>query len=686
MRKIALLFILLFSAVATFYAARNLPNQVETFDLSHKGSKARSEIAEEEPQREPSKVIVPPTPEPKDTREVWPPVEDDDKEDDYQRAKSYLDQGKDKEFVRILEKNPRNRKEWLELLIEYSVKNQDYAQLVVIYHHDPEIFRENEEAAALLGKALIDSGKDSLYWGLRKEWEGREQKESSWIVLDADAYLFQGRRDDAIDQLKSKEFHGKEDVPRLYRLALLHLAENPKKAYEWLTKAKTIDPENAEVLSYRGKILEMAGKKDLAFGDYYEAWSLNPLNGKSIAQLSDFYFRQNDFGRALEILSKNFDKTEDNALLIKALFLGKVIKPFKIPKKQSLSPYVQYLGNLSPWEFWDESTFDRIKSHNSILETEQSAFWLRLLSHLKNGEKQEALELLRENPFASASWNPELELSLKEILIYQLYGSLSLANRDLPLSKLEKKARDSLSEKNTFLGRLTNYALRFEEDPYLYIPQEDKDILSGDLAYVSALLETNWIESALNIYRDNEGAKPPKWLTLELAKGYEANRSYNKALEFALGQNESPELNLFLANLLVREGKTDAAIKKLNEIREQTGAVALDASWLKSLILIDKGDYARARAEIQLNIDLDQSVRGKELLAKAALLEGRGDLAEEIYTHIAAESLEAKSYLARRYFEKGNYPLARKLTIELLEKNPSSEILKKNLTQIESAN
>lgn len=711
MRKIAILSFLVLTAVLAFYAARTLPNYFETFDIKHSRTlttkpsfERKKELVLDESILE--EVALPPeNNKTKKNEEVAPQTEEQDDPakdvDDYAVAKLLLNNGNHRDFLSLIEKKKGQLdfkslegKPWLALVMDYARKNSDYEQLFLIYCFDPTVFEQDEEASLLLGKALIDSGRDPLYWALRKGWQNRSQKETSWLVLDADAYFFQGRRDEAVNVLSSKEFVSKEDVPRLYRLALLHVAENPKKAFEWLTQAKKLDPDNIEVLSYRAKMLEMAGKNDLAFNDYYAAWTVNPTDPKTIAQMTDFYFRQKDFPKALDILSASINEIQDPQLVIKALFLAKVVKPAKLNKVLDnrgglvLGPYIQYLANLRPWEFWDESYFERLGTpSHQILETEQSAYWLRLLSFLRNDEKQEAWDLLKENPFINQSWNPELEVTIKEILAYQLYGSLGLKNKEISLSKGEIKARESLAKmaNDSFMKRINAYSLSSEEDPYIHLGQEEKDLLSGNLSYIAALLELEWTEGALVIYNENERTKIPGWLSLALAKGYENNRNLSRMLEFASRQPESAALNLFIAESLIQAGKIEPALKKLNEIKNEEGEIATEAAWLRALTLIERGEYARARAEIQLNAALDQSLKGKELLAKAALLEGKADLAEEIYGEIAGDSFEGKSYLARRHFENGNFALSKRLTLELLEKDPHNELLRQNMILIEKA-
>ncbi|CRX37402.1 tetratricopeptide repeat protein [Estrella lausannensis] len=748
MRKIAFVLMLVVSAALAFVAARYLPNQLETFDIkdvqpeswprgalleeknedialadaprkrwnspetslatsneeeSSQGETIGGESDESDKEAEPEPGIdsheelktkeEPETPPQKEA----PSKSAEDEAEAYATAERLFKKGDEGKFLLYTEKNKKYLnpntefgQKWLSLLLDHAIEKKDESQLVILSQFAPGLFKNNEEASLLLAKAFIDSARDESYRKLRNSWKGSEQNEAGWLVLDADAYLFEGKRMEAIELLKSRQFEGKQDVPRLFRLALMQIAENPKTAFEYLTKAKELDPQNTEVLSYRGRILEMAGKGDQAFSEYFSAWYQKPLDPKTVEQLSDFYIRQGRFDRALDVLEANLDRTNDSALLSKALFLSKTVKPLKEVKKVEASDpasnqYVQYLANLRPWEFWDESQFERLSKQENLSLSEQSAFWLQLLSYLRKDEKQQALELLKNNPFSNQSWNPSLELALKSILTYQLYGSPALKGKDIPLSKLEIKLRESLQNKANpgFISRVNSYALKSEEDPYITLRQEDKDMLLSHMAYVAALLETGWTEAALDMFNESAKEAAPDSVLVNLTKAYGTNRSIAKALEFAKRQRESNELNYTIAELLIRDGQVEPAIKLLSEVKDEKGNLSQQAAWLRTLAYIEKGDFARARNEIQLNAGLDQSLKGKELLAKAALLEGKVDLADAIYADIAGESMEAKSYLARRYFERGNIALSKKLTLELLENNPGSEVLRKNLKMIE---
>lgn len=83
--------------------------------------------------------------------------------------------------------------------------------------------------------------------------------------------------------------------------------------------------------------------------------------------------------------------------------------------------------------------------------------------------------------------------------------------------------------------------------------------------------------------------------------------------------------------------------------------------------------------------ELKESLVGKELLARGAMLAGEYDAAERIYGEIERDSLEAKAYFARKAFGSEDWNRARKLTEELIEEMPDSIVLHENLAAIAAA-
>ena len=115
----------------------------------------------------------------------------------------------------------------------------------------------------------------------------------------------------------------------------------------------------------------------------------------------------------------------------------------------------------------------------------------------------------------------------------------------------------------------------------------------------------------------------------------------------------------------------DAALDHLSKLAKEDNDVGMRAAWLISLILIDKGQFAEAKAIIESQPRLAENVLGKETLARIALLEGNNDLANKLYQSLEKVSAEAKSYLARKAFMDKDWKKAHELTEDLLREYPT---------------
>ncbi len=110
--------------------------------------------------------------------------------------------------------------------------------------------------------------------------------------------------------------------------------------------------------------------------------------------------------------------------------------------------------------------------------------------------------------------------------------------------------------------------------------------------------------------------------------------------------------------------------------------ISYRATWLMSLIYIDKGQLKEAKDTISNNPQLFKDVLGKETLARIALIEGNNDRAYEIYSSIEKDSSEAKSYLAKKAFSEKDWKKARELTESLIQEYPNNLMIRANLEKI----
>lgn len=577
--------------------------------------------------------------------------------------------------------------QWLELLLQASLETKDIAQLTIIFEFFPELFKDQEIASLRVADYYIINNQPKDYLKIRSLWSDRETKVASWLVLDADRLLLEGRRKEAVELLESRSFNYKADVGRLTRLALILTNEDPKKAWSFLGEAYAKDPQNPDIRSYRAKLLESVGKYQLAHCEYQAASRLDPQNLFLKDQLAEFYLRQRQYPKAIEIWKENLTAPSLDTIWLKTLFWNKIAKPIafdweETPMPQGkLDPLIQYLVRLSPENFWDQEAFNRIANRQFFLRNQQETFWLQLASLLIDQRESEASQLLKYNPFSTTSWNPELEIALKRTLNYRQTGSLKLNPSDLSPTELAYALPKEMVP--SFFQELEELAKKEEEEDSKTIPEEMHHLLLSKEVFSALFLAAGWNEIGLRLHTfpiiPNEF---PEWVSYGITKALQENRSSLEAMQFAALQKPTPELSMLVAEFLIAEGNSEEALSKLIKLSKTETEIGYRSAWLSSLLLMEKGNYEQARIMIYSHPQLVHDLLGQETLARIAHLEGDSDLANRLYAALEQDSPEARSYLARKAFNDKDWKRARELTEQLIKDYPDNPLLKENLQKI----
>lgn len=608
---------------------------------------------------------------------------------DFQTAEELLANDEPEDALEIIHRykpqmealDPQGLK-WMELFIKGSVDTRDARQLVVLYEFFPEIFKDHENASLLVADAYITTNNLKGYEKVRSLWTDRETKVAAWFVLDVDQLLLQGRRQEAIEKLKSRSFNNKADVGRLVRLALLYGNEDPKRAWAYLAEAYGKDPHNPDVRSYRAKLLESVGKNTLAHQEYQAATRINPTNLFLKDQLVDFYLRHRQYPMALDLLQTNLAPPSLGNIWVKSLFWNKVTTPIKfdwastpIPDGK-LNSLIRYLIDLGPDVFWDQKTFGHISHAKYFLKTRQETFWLRLLQHLKDKDEAEADKLLRYNPFATTSWYPQFEVALKRVMNYRKNKTLKIDASQMAPEELLATLPETADPK--FFEELEQLAESGEE-----VPEPIHNLLMGKEAFTAAFLAAGWSEAGLQLHvlpiiPDDY----PEWVSFAITQALFHNRSNLEAMEFAALQKKTPQLELLMAEMKIAGGDPEAALKELVPLARDDNEIGYRAAWLASLLYIERQEYDSARTVINSQPRLVQDVLGQETLARIAHLEGNKQLADRLYRSIETKSPEARSYLARKAYQEQDWDRARELTEQLIIDYPENPTLRDNLNRI----
>jgi hypothetical protein len=610
---------------------------------------------------------------------------------DLENVEALINLGRAEEALNLIEKyqelillgNAPSSEKWLKALIKASELSLSIPQLLSLHEFNPEMIEQFEKASLLVADAHITTGKVNEYETLRKNWQGKENYSNAWLTLDADHLLLQGKKEDAIKLLQSQSFNNETDVERLIRLAILTMNDDPKLAWEFLSEAYTKSPTNPFVRSYRAHLFELENKLPLAEAEYSAALEKTPQDLFLRDQLAEFYLRNNETEKAVQTWQEGLGLQAKDALWIKTIFWSKVLHPKQVDWKtlssseEPLSPFTKYLLALPNDQFWNSISFENLSNTSTILETEQAAFWLRLLNALKQNQEEQAWELLQNNSFANHSWNPELETTLKRILNYRKTKTLVLEGESLKTPH-QKPAHSSLFIKLELLA--TEERLKQASTK---IPESIHALLSSKEAFAAALLDAGWQEAALRLHTMQLVPENfPDWFTVKLTEALRTNRSIKEALQFASLQEPTQPLSVLIGELFLEEGKAEAGIKELTPLATAKSDEGFKAASLLSLYYLNQKRYPEARHVIQKQPLLLQSVKGKELLARIALLEGNKEEATQLYTSIERNSNEAKSYLARKAFAEKNWQKAQQLTEDLLQMYPTNQLLRDNLTKV----
>ncbi len=621
---------------------------------------------------------------------------------DFEQVNSLLAEGNPTAAAEIIQEYGENLSitkpqgiDWLIPTVEALRLEANVPGLILMYQRFPRGFEDNEEATLLVAAGLLAQRKIDDYRLVRDQWREKTQKPPSWFVLDVDALLVDGKRQEALDLLNSTSFEGSDDTGRLVRLALIHAKDNLETAWNILAEALAKDPTNTDVTSYRAQILEAIKKPALARLEYLSAIQKDPDNAYLVHQLAEFYRRHGHYALALEAWTHALDFPDSDVVWLKTSFWERMAVPLQkepasTPQPDGdLTPLVNFVRKIPEGQFWDEYSFEHVKEYPKFLRTQQETFWLRLAESFREGKEEQAAELLDFNVFNSSSWAPELEKALKQIVAYRRYGVLhidELSPKDAVAKGAAPSETPTAASKHQFFQRLEDIALESPVGmPILDVPPDLQALLHSDYAYAAAFLANGWLEAALtfpvpSVVPDNY----PDWLAFAYTQALRFTRGPLPALNFATKQKPNPALSLIIGELMVATGSPEAGIQTLKPLSLKDTDVGMRAAWLISLLHVERKEFNEARATIQAHPSLGQNIVGKETLARIALQQGDITRADSLYEAIGSESLEAKFYLARRAFSEKNYDRALKLTQQLIIDFPDNPQLRADLEKLKA--
>lgn len=569
---------------------------------------------------------------------------------------------------------PKYEKEWLSLLLEATIDLKNDRLLYSLYEYRPTLFDDKEQEALLVAtEALLKQNFDMIDT-LQQKWKNESIHPHAWTLLEADKLAIQNKPEAAIELLNNKTFYGDFEVNRLLRLALLNEKEHPRISWEYLTKALRSAPFTSDLHYYRGKLLEGTHNRDLALLEMKEAIHKNQNDPFYKEEVVKEHLKHKELKEAYLLLNESLSsKTAplSDELLIKALFLDKIYKPLtidltkvKVPDEK-MTPFIRYLLALKPGEVWNPSLLHQQPTTLQLKENLVEALWLETIFDLKIGNEAIALKRLQTHE------------DMREFSKELYDGLLIVINQRSPQLALLPKERSPLN------GRIHPLFKQLENPPY---SKELENLLLSPESYSALFLAAGWNEAALYLHQmDYIAADLPSWITFGLTHAYASNRGKEKALNFAKAQQQTPQLTLLIAELMIQNNEQDGAIALLTPLSVAPKDVGLKAAKLLSSIYLKQDLLEKAESVVQKNPLYSNSIDGQEQLARIAIKAGNRASAEKILNNIVSDSIEAKSYFAKKALISKEYEKALKLTEELLERLPHNKELKAQYFEITEA-
>ena len=554
-------------------------------------------------------------------------------------------------------------------------------ELAAIYQRAPARICVDEEASLVLARAFLASRNHSALDAIRKSWASHETRPADWLVLDSDGFLAANKLLAAEKVLRSKQFTGTAEASRLERLALLIARNDLPQAWQLLSTATELDSHNPELRSFRGQMLEAAGKPAAARLEYLAAVMAQTNNPLLTDQLAEFYRRQNNYDAALATWETALTQPSYDFIALKTAFWQRFIRPGnfaadKVPDGE-LQPLAKWIGTLDAAKFFDYTSFNLLPSSDRILHQRPEIFWLRLANALQQKHETEAAELLKFNPFRARSWQPDLEIALARILHYRLKHSLNP-------TELITASSTAAGERHEFFAQLETLTAQERATGRAAVPADLDVLLHGPDAFAAAFLAAGWREAALRLCEVRKvSPTEPAWFAYGLAQCLRANRSPAAALDFLGKQNSDPTLKLLTAEIKIQTGDSHAGLADLALLAPQNSAVGFRASYILALANVDAKKFAEAKQWVLQNPPLAADLLGRELLANVAVRTGQTAEATAIYQSIVQTSIPAKAFLAKQAFDRRDWTEARRLTGELVQLAPEDLQFRANLGVID---
>ncbi|GAB5558389.1 MAG: hypothetical protein SynsKO_00360 [Synoicihabitans sp.] len=579
-----------------------------------------------------------------------------------------------KEFWRTFgsKLSQEEERRWRALDITTSERTGDLARLVWLESEFPDLMRENESASLLVVRTFAAAGQPDDAERVRDAWRGREQKPSWWFYWEVDQLIAAGNSEEVRMLLEGRRFEGEADAGRLLRLALL--ARNPIEAWSALQKAVEQDPRNVDARSFRAQMLERAGATEQAQVEYVSALVADPQDIVRRDQLAQFYLRHGNATQALQTWREGLTPAAPDFLWLRVMLWerlhGGTGDAIPEPAVGNWTELIGALDRLPADVFWnDAALMEPVLKRRAAVRPE--VVLLGVLELLKSGQEMEALERITALNDETAALAPVGFAAIKAVLRWRLL-ELQPDFGFLPQPAPGVVEHDVMTQ-------LRNW-------PAEGLSEEMKGVVLGDHVWSAMMLAIGWPQAAVIMAEaETDDSDAPSWWHYGITVALDGTRGRERALAHLQSVSDrGPTLQLLDAELKW-ESDPSAARSESAKLATLQGNTGFRAAWLLATDALQNGDASRAVAVIRAQPQLESSLAGKELLARAELAAGNASAAGIIYRELGVNSLEAGMWLARQAFTAQDWDEARELTLALIDRFPTQVELRANLEKIDEA-
>lgn len=543
---------------------------------------------------------------------------------------------------------------------------------------DPNLL---ESAELQLAREAVQLGQTDVYKKYSDKWFAKTAFSGQWILLQADYLLAAGKPEEALKYLKEATLTGPEDALRYARLALIE-AKEPWKAIQTLDQGLSKDPKNAELLSFRAQIQEAGGRVQDARLDYVAAVLSDRKNPLHRDILANFYLRNGDLRAAAETWHGAAEETGLGLYAMKAWFWFRMSgtrpsTPIPSCPKDAWKDFVTALAGIPDHIFWDPSLESTLPL-GAGTESRPEITWLRLLESIRNQDTGLALSRLN-------SGFPHSAEDLWPGLAVRLLANLSAIENQDPRSVLAGRIVPSVSDgAHTFLRKFHRWASSSGNETE---HKEFETWLSQPESMAGTLLASGWPGAAMILANGNQytSTKPlPDWLDYGYAKSLLHRDGKTQALLWLESlPSRGAAATLLMGEIQLTSNAITEGLATLEKITSMDSPYASRASWTLAFAALDRGDSVKARQIVNSNVQLAESVQGKEIIARAALAEGLREEAIQIYEGLGEQSGDAMVFLSKEAYARKDFEQARKWTAILARRHPERPEFRKNLIKID---